>query len=314
MIKVWFPEFYTEAHREDHHRQTLAHALREEGVEPQLVPDGNTRLVFVGGFLRHHQYRDQLTVYRHLPSVWYCWDLYPWKVEGTGDKTSDNYERVSRAWLHEWMRDADRAAAIVVPSRCTADRVCRYLAEGIPVHTVKAPVHLWERPPGRPSPREIYGQLLRPGRYAVDVMRKYEDPFADACRQACDRAGVPCLEMNHGLGWDDFRWAVANAGLLVSAVSEASTGGLTLLEGYAHGVPVLMSDSRWHGGRDYFGDQAGVGYFRWDDPADLAAAITRGMTSPRPDPAEARRWVAEEYSERRFARQLAGVFREVLGV
>ncbi len=224
---------------------------------------------------------------------------------------------MTRAWLRERVNEARGAVAVVVPSRCTVDRVRRYVSRDVPVHVVKAPVHLWEAHP-TPSARVAH---LNPGGYVVDVMRRYEDPFADACRQACARVGVPCVETRCGFGWDEFRWTIANAALLVSAVQEASTGGLTLLEGYAHGVPVLMSDSRWHGGRDYFGDRAY--YFGHDSLDSLVEMIRVGMGltpfGPPPgkwvtDPAKTRRWVRETYSEARFAGGLADVFREVLGV
>jgi hypothetical protein len=93
-------------------------------------------------------------------------------------------------------------------------------------------------------------------------MRKYPDPNKDAVRDACKELGIPCVESATSLPWPKFQKTVAGARLLVSAYYEASTGGLTLLEGYRLGKPVLLSGSPRNGASEYFGDRAY--YFEWN--------------------------------------------------
>lgn len=100
---------------------------------------------------------------------------------------------------------------------------------------------------------------------------------------------------------------IAGARLLVSAYHEASTGGLSLLEGYALGKPVLLSDSPYQGGRDYFGDRAN--YFHWGSYDDLKSELLCLYENPpRVNAVEARDWVEKNYGEHAFARRLAREF------
>ncbi len=92
MIPIWFPGFYTEAHREVAHQDGLADALRAEGFDPSRTVGDDCRLGFVGGSLKYHEYREGLQVFRRrgVPYVFYCWDLYPWKMEKPYDP-KNNY-------------------------------------------------------------------------------------------------------------------------------------------------------------------------------------------------------------------------------
>ena len=54
----------------------------------------------------------------------------------------------------------------------------------------------------------------------------------------------------------EYKRNILSCAFLVTEYMEASTGGLTLLEGYYHGKQVLLSDSIYQGGRDYFGDRS----------------------------------------------------------
>jgi hypothetical protein len=246
-----------------------------------------------------------------LPVIHYCWDLYPFQLNDTevsspGGGAAPAVRPTTNAtrWREYagWLGDA---LDVWVPSRCTADRVREFTGRESAV--IRSPVYLWGPPPGGPYPG-----LPPAGTYVVDVMRWYKgDPNMRAVGAACKDVGVPCVEMNHRLPWDEFRRCVGNAALLVSATYEASTGGLTLLEGYAHGVPCLLSDSPRHGGRDYLGNRAD--YFKWDSPADLRDKIFFLYHDRRPiDAAAARAWVETEYSDDRFARECVARLRGVL--
>ena len=202
-----------------------------------------------------------------------------------------------------------KAKDIWVPSRCTVARTVQYINKSATV--IKTAVHPWE-----PS-----GQVYS-GDYVVNVMRKYpDDPNKTVLKEVCEELGIKLFEPGCELPWEDFKNLIAGARLLVSPYYEASTGGLTLLEGYWHGKPVLLSNSPRNGAVDYFGNnREGVYYFQWDNKNDLAELIeklffpsSQSRSWGRPDIKSRREWIAKEYSDLAMAERMANRFREVLG-
>lgn len=297
-LKVWFPHHFTEAHRLKHKQDSLVHQLTRLGID--CVPDlrlNHLDAVLCGTIWHSREVRE--AVYRYnlkdkVPVVQYNWDLYPWQIEGEAVECLNN---------HQWkpyLEDLKSCAAIVVPSRCTAVRTQEFTGRKDAV-VVLSPVHLWEMP---------QDHLPHDGGYVLDVMRRYPDVNRNALRHACGELNIPLRETGAELPWDEFRKAVGGARLLASTYHEASTGGLTLLEGYALGKPVLLSDSSYMGARDYFGDRAT--YFRWDDRASLKQALRSMYHSPTKVKAdEQRRWVLDNFSDQNFAAGLAAVLRRV---
>ena len=302
-LRVWFPEFETEAHRASWEAARLVAALADEGIECTLKMGLDCQAVFVASFstfldaaygYRKYPFNRPIVGYHHFPEVpviQYCWDLYPFKVEIPNDE--------SERWK-AYLKELKKAREIWVPSTCTVDRVRQYTGREATV--VKTSIPLWEPPDGK----------VWDGRYVVDVVRKYPgEPNADACRTICAELGIPCVELNHGLSWDDFRKTIAGASFLVSPNYEASTGGLTLLEGYRLGKPVLLSNSPRHGGIDYFGERAH--YFQWDSQESLGEAmINLWRKPPRLNRQRCQEWVEGEYSNRAFARRIADGLRRVV--
>jgi len=80
------------------------------------------------------------------------------------------------------------------------------------------------------------------------------------------------LKATTPLSESEFQKRIANCTFLVCEYYEASTGGLTLLEGHRLGKPVLVSDSPYMGAKDYFGDRAN--YFKHDDYEDFKNKIS----------------------------------------
>jgi hypothetical protein len=146
--------------------------------------------------------------------------------------------------------------------------------------------------------------------YAVDVMRKYPDPNRDFAHENCKALGVRLIATQNEVPWERFKGIIANAQLLISAQYEASTGGLTLIEGYWHGVPSLISNSPRHGGHEYFGCRAD--YFQWDNPILFRRKLLEMMDNPpKIDTDEARSWITKEYSEYAMAERMAKRFWEL---
>ena len=61
---------------------------------------------------------------------------------------------------------------------------------------------------------------------------------------------------------------------------------------------MLLSDSPWHGGRDYFGDRAR--YFRHDDERDLKSQVaTMYYHTPEVYP-DHKEWIETNFSDQRM--------------
>lgn len=293
-MKIYFPDFYTEAHRLAEHSGGLVKALKKEGVicyaRPTEVADPDA--IFCGSIYCAEKVRKERESFPHLrdvPVIHYNWDIYPWQVE------------LNPELWRPYLLDLKKAKEVWVPSACTVERTKEFA--GVGAHVIKTSVHPWEKPKGfKPSAVP----------YVVDVMRKYPDRNRNAVAEACKKLGVMCVETGCTMPWEEFKRTIYDARLLVSAYEEASTGGLTLLEGYWHGVPVLLSNSPRNGAFDYFGDRR-ADYFQWDDSDNLYTAISLALlANQRPNVTEARDWIVAEYSEQAFARRIANRLKEIL--
>lgn len=212
-----------------------------------------------------------------VPSYFFHWDAYSWVW---------TQPRAGEYGYDRWGRLLLRAKEVWVPSHCTGLQAAQWwdLDRWL---TIKSSVPWWDPTPGRTA----YS-----GDYLLCTLRRIPDPWCDVFDECCTELGIPFHRPDHQLSWDDYRAEVAGCRALVSHYEELSTGGLTLLEGYRLGKPVLLNDSRWHGGRDYFGSRAG--YFKKGDRQDFAAclkSIWEGNGLMEPDH---RQWVEENYSDR----------------
>lgn len=312
-LKLWFPRGFLECHREQWHSMRTCIALTRHNIECVLDEDPEAAdecdVLFCGSFALYGVFQTarMRKANRKKPTVHYNWDIYPFQVNDPEldrhGKPTGRLTANGTRW-REYLEELRHVTEIWVPSQCTVTRTQEFAGRDAVV--IKSPIYLWEIPPERP-PTLTH---LQPRTYVVDVMRVYPgDPNAYACEQACREAGFPFVGMRHRFTDEEFRWTVGNALLLVSANYEASTGGLTMLEGYAHGVDVIVSDSPRHGGVDYFGKRAT--YFRWDRPEALVSAIRMcGMAAGRsplpPEKIQERAvWVATEYSDDQFAKVAA---------
>ena len=298
MTKVWFPNYYTEAHRTKDAGVGLVKFLSKYGYECVPFLDIDCRLAFCGSIYTS-RYVVEARNHNKIASrkvVHYSWDIYPFQVQGD-DK---------RRWA-EYLSELRLSDRILVPSECSITRVGEFVSrEAIEkTHVTLASIRPWGIPDRKPRL-----SLPEPRTYVLDVMRKYLDPNRDILREVCDNLNIPLIQTETRTEWDEFRWLVGNAKLLVSPNYEASTGGLTLLEGYWHGVPVLLSDSPRNGSVDYFGDRAY--YFRWDDKNDLTSKLRELYNGVAVVPDDHKKWVEENYSEEMFAKRLAYQFDEVL--
>lgn len=287
-MKVWMADNYTEAHRTWERQLELVKAFRQVGVTIVPTYESGIDLAFCGSLFSAPRMRRKLQVV-DPPTVYYNWDLYPHVV--------NNHHEMG--WS-EYLKDLRRCDIVVVPNEGTRLRTQQLVdRESIIVH---APVRTWDVPP---KPK---GTHMAPRSYVLDVMRDYSWDVGYVLPQhACQKIGMPLVRTKTRTDWDTFRWLVANARCLISAVCEASTGGLTLLEGYHHGVPVVVSGSSLNGAGEYFGPRAH--YFEPGDNAVDSLASQLAFVSDRHDDGA---WVQRTYSDFIFARELKEVFARCL--
>jgi glycosyltransferase involved in cell wall biosynthesis len=90
---------------------------------------------------------------------------------------------------------------------------------------------------------------------------------------------------------------------------EASTGGLTLLEAYRLGKPVLMSNSYYQGGQDYFGDKAE--YFQYDSYSNFKAKLKDMWENPRKVNIEDAIIFTDQYTPEKMAESVLNRLKEL---
>lgn len=294
-LSLFFPDFFTEAHRTKERQRDLVESFNDLEVHVNHLNTDGCDAVFCGTIWQSESLKDC-----KLPVFHYCWDLYPWQLEG----------EAKECWKkHLWrpyVEQLKTCAGIFVPGESTARRVEEFTGRK-DSKVVKAPVKLWE-PPCAPFD----------GGYVMDVMRKYPDPNKSAVWDACKSLGIPCVEGGANLPWEKFKRIVAGARLLVSAYYEASTGGLTLLEGYGLGKPVLLSNSPYNGAQEYFQERAPC--FQWDEPESLKDWIYAGFNrqetctvwAKQEEAKHCRQWVESTHNDQMFAFEIVSYLRSKL--
>jgi len=102
-----------------------------------------------------------------------------------------------------------------------------------------------------------YNGEVKDERFIFNPLRPYpSDKNLGWLKRACSELQIPLYESNHKLSEENFQKVIAECSFMCCEYHEASTGGLTLLEGYRLGKPVIVSDSKYMGAQDYFGDKA----------------------------------------------------------
>lgn len=215
-----------------------------------------------------------------LPLVVYCWDYYKWAHEGKHKGGGD--------WpaYAAFLKKAD---LIIVPSEGQQLRLKELLKlDSVVVHSG---IRQWDMP-------------VSDGGFILDPLRYYhhDENFMWA-EQAAAQLGIPIIHSEHGYNDEEFKKLLASCTFMTSCVREASTGGLSLMEGMWMGKMSLLSDSPYMGGFDYCGPFAL--YFKHDSFEDLVVQM-KWMWENRPkvNLKEAREYMEENFSYRAMAKGL----------
>lgn len=146
--------------------------------------------------------------------------------------------------------------------------------------------------------------------FVLDHMRWYPEENEKWIVNACKELGIPVIHTEHKLQSKEFENTVGACRFLACGYREASTGGLTILEGLWNGKPTLLSNSPYQGGRDYLGDWAT--YFQYDDFEDCKKKVKEMFENPpKIDIEKARKYITENFSYEIMAENLEREFLKV---
>lgn len=231
--------------------------------------------------------------YPGTPLAVYNWDCYEYVWTNPRPREYDFRK------FGELLHIADK---VWVPSHCTGERTTQWW--GIApskIERILSSVPYWDH-----ANVEDLG-------YVYCALREIPDKWWGKLEQACAELRLPIIMSKHEFDYKHYQKALAACRVIVAPLYELSTGGLSLMEAYYLGKPVLINGSKWNGGADYLGDRAH--YFNDCDYEDLKRKLlaiykTPEMRVPRPDHKE---YVTINFSDQRmiddFLRSLQGILR-----
>lgn len=184
----------------------------------------------------------------------YCWDYYLWAHEGK----HANYD-----WkgYSKMLKESD---LVLVPSKGQQKRLKELLdIDSFVVHTGI----------------DTYEHETSDQRFVLDPVRDY--PPDENCywtRQACKELNIPIIHTEHRQNLENFRKLVSTCTFMTCGYREASTGGLSLMEGLYNGKPSLVSNSPYMGASDYLAEYGT--YFQYDNYEDLKTKMKEMFENP----------------------------------
>lgn len=205
------------------------------------------------------------------PIATYCWDYYLWAHEGH-HHDGNNWKGYAN-----FLKEAD---IVFVPSKAQQLRLKELLdVDSVIVHSGIA----------------TYKAKPKDKRFVLDPVRYYPEEQAHWVEKACSELGIKCIHSEHQFSLKEFRKLVITCSFMTTVLHEASTGGLTLLEGLWHGKPSIVSDSPYMGALDYVGPY-GI-YVKDGDYEDLKSKIKYLWENPLTyDIKDTQKYINDNYS------------------
>ena len=230
----------------------------------------------------------------NVPMVNYNWDVYEWAYKNHGHGTTifpydlNLYEKLlqdskfvacpswSVVYRNEEFFDIPREKSVIVKS----------FARQISID------------PSR----------VRDDRFIYMPLRQIPDRNKGWFEKACDELNIPYRVSDKHLSEEEYADTIASCSFLVCPWYEASTGGLSLIEGMSIGKPVLFSDSKYMGAEDYLGNYATK--FKHDDYEDFKLKIKSLWENPSTVTFE--KGFIDYYKPKRMAEDLLRLFEKCL--
>lgn len=234
-----------------------------------------------------------LALERFPKAALYCynWDCYEWVWK---NPRPGEYDYIRYGGLLQ------RAREVWVPSRCTGERTTQWWGLNNWAVILSA-CPWWEVEPG----------MIRDEGYALCCLREIPDPRWGMFEKACEELRIPYKMTMHEQTFEDYQKAVIGCRFLCAPLYELSTGGLSLMEGYYHGKPSLINNSKWNGARDYFGDRAV--YFVDNDMANFKLKLKQMWEHPPQLIRDnCRKWITERFSDQRMVDDMLARIGETL--
>jgi glycosyltransferase involved in cell wall biosynthesis len=226
--------------------------------------------------------------YPNIPLFCYNWDIYEWvwnsspeQLASLGSITYDykGYGELLAECKEVWC-----------PSECTVKRMKEWfnLDNGVVIKTFSL----------------FFDDKIIDNRFVFNPLRSIPDRNLGWFERACNELDIPFVARgSDAVDWREHKRRISRCSFLVSPYYEASTGGLTLIEGTYLGKPCLVSDSPYCGARDYLGDRAW--YFKHDSYEDLKKKIKELWdNTPQLDVKECQQWVKDNYSPSVMAEEI----------
>jgi len=101
-----------------------------------------------------------------------------------------------------------------------------------------------------------YYKLTTDQGYVCDPLRSIPDAHAGWLKRVCNELEIPYKHGGNNRTWNDYKNFIKDCSFIVCPWYEASTGGMSLVEGYDIGKSMLICNSDYLGAKEYFGDRA----------------------------------------------------------
>lgn len=256
----------------------LAEGLQKLGVTVYKNKcDGTVDLIIGGSISQMNYIWAWHKMYPHIPMANYHWDMYSWQMERPQEHVHDYDYRLYAELL-------EMSKIVWVPSECTRKRMLEYF--GVESEVLYTYIPIFEAETTR-------------GDYIYQPLRKQPDKDWGLLESVCEELGVKCV--THAEPYEEYKKVLAGCRAVVSPLSEASTGSLSLVEAAYLGKPCLVSDSYYNGGNEYL---PGVPTFKAGDREDLKQRLLAEITYTP---------VSKDYSLDSMAQRLCGSISRHLG-
>lgn len=253
-------------------------ALGEELIERghEVSPDCTPEIELVLGMSISQMQNIQRAhdMFPGIPMINYNWDIYNW-VFTQPREGEYNYK--------QYMKLLNESVEVWVPSETEKRR-----SDAQEINNVRVI-----------KTYSLYFPLKsKDRRYVFNAMRELPDEEWDWAEKACAELGFPYVGSDRNRTWEQYLKVLAHCRLMISPNKEASTGGLSLIEGYYNGKPLLINGGGGNGGVDYFGSRAET-FSGYNDLKKKLESLWDNL--PKPDLVECRAWVEKNYSVGRMA-------------
>jgi len=214
------------------------------------------------------QIEEYLETNNKAPLFVYEWDCYPWTYPNKLPSLKNKIQGYPVFPKSKYSKILNRAQVIFCPSNSVKKRIDEIFQLGNKCRIVE------------PFFEQIDGGTTSEGGYIYHPVRKYRDPQLGWLERFSKIYNIPIFRPEHGLTQEEYKSTVLNASLILTEYTEASTGGLTLLEGFARGKKILFCDSIYVGANDYFPQS--VDRFEKGSFEDFSSKILKVLNNQNP--------------------------------